>query len=400
MRPRFWSAFALSALGYEITFFAMTLVVFNRNRNPLDVGLFTALTLAPQLLAPFFGMVSARIDRRRGLSAACGINGVLIGCSGVLRGTLPLFVAWFVISCLFVFIANVRTTLMVDLMGRPGNRRGNAAVLLTLNAARIVVPVLGGFASLALPRVLFFGLIGVVFLAAACLAWVSDPAPIASHGAGALALIGPFTRGARAIVHQPDLFFLAVIALLRQVFLGVQTSLFVVYVKSFLRRGDSEYGYFLAAIGAGCIVGSLLGSRWGIPERRRGFLGVGLGVHFSSFAALGRLRSLEGAMALMAVSFAVFYATLVSLHSLRDRSTPSAIRGEVYGTITAAGVLPAVISMLAGSFMIRTMGIQSVLLACGACAGGMSVLFVVMRGGAQTGAPPKRSLRKGEAFHE
>jgi MFS family permease len=177
-----------------------------------------------------------------------------------------------------------------------------------------------------------------------------------------------------------------------------QTSLFVVYVKSFLRRGDVEYGYFMAAIGAGCIVGSLLGSRWGIPERRRVFLAVGLGALFLSFAALGYVRSLGGAMALMSVSFTVFYATLVSLHSLRDRSTPSEIRGEVYGTITAAGVLPAVISMLAGSFMIRKVGIQGVLLACGACAAASSVLCVAIRGGAQLGATPEISLKKGEGI--
>ncbi|MGA2379139.1 MAG: carboxymuconolactone decarboxylase family protein [Spirochaetia bacterium] len=218
MKSRFWSAFALSALGYEITFFATTLVVFNRSRNPFDVGLFTALTFAPQLLAPFFGMVSARIGGRTGLSAACGIAGVLIACVGILKDALPLFVVWILISCLFVFISNVRTTLMSG-------------------------------------------------------------------------------------------------------------------------------------------------------------------------------------------SFAAFYATLVSLHSLRDRSTSSESRGVVYGTITAAGVPPAVISMLVGSFMIRTMGIQSVLVACGACATGCLVLWVVLFGrwssnreGAQAGATPERSQRKGEEF--
>lgn len=380
MKSRFWSAFALSALGYEITFFAMTLLVFNRNRNPLDVGIFTALTLAPNLLAPLFGMVSARIGGRTGLSAACGIAGVLIACVGFLRSALLLFIAWFLISCLFVFISNVRTTLMVDLMGPRGNHKGNTAVLLTLNAARIVVPVLGGIASLALPPQLFFGLIGLVYLIAMSLAWVSDTAPIQPKSGGAIRLIDPFLRGAREILRGPDLTFLAVIVLLRQVFLGLQTTLLVVYVKSLLRLGDVEYGYFLAAIGAGSIVGSLMGSRWGRPGRRRLFLVAGLSAHYLSFAALGHIRSLGGAIALMSASFAVFYATLVSLHSLRDRSTQSDIRGVVYGTVTAAGVPPAVISMLVGSFMIRTMGIRSVLVVCGACAMGCLVLCTALLG--------------------
>jgi MFS family permease len=394
MRSRFWSAFALSAFGYEITFFAMTLVVFNRSRNPFDVGLFTALTFAPKLLAPFFGMVSARIGGRRGLSAACGITGVLIACVGVLRDTPALFVLWFLISCLFVFISNVRTTLMVDLMGSRRNQKGNATVLLTLNGARIVVPVLGGLASLALPARLFFGLIGMVYLVAMFLAWVSDPRPTAQKP---IRLIGPFLRGAREIAGHPDLLFLAAIVIIRQVFLGVQTSLFVVYVKSFLRLGDVHYGYFMAAIGAGSIVGSLVGSRWKSAGQRRVLLATGLGSHFLSFAALGYVRSLGGAVVLMGVSFAVFYATLVSLHSLRDRSTPSEFRGVVYGTITAAGVLPSVISMLVGSFMIRTIGIGSVLVACGTCATGCLVLCVALFGRASsnhTGAPECATLER------
>jgi len=380
MKVRFWSAFALSALGYEITFFAMTLIVFNRRRDPFDVGLFTALTFAPQLVAPFFGMVSARIGGRTGLSAACGVAGVLIACVGMVKGALPLFVVWFLVSCLFVFISNVRTTLMVDLMGRRENRKGNSAVLLTLNAARIVVPILGGIASLALPPQIFFGLIGIVYLIAMCLAWMSDTAPVQRKNEGAIGPIGPFLRGVREIAGHPDLSFLAVIVILRQVFLGVQTSLLVVYVKSLLRFGDLEYGYFMGAIGAGSIVGSLLGLRWGSQGRQRLPLAVGLSVHFLGFAALGFVRSLEGAIALMSGSFIMFYATLVSLHSLRDRSTSSKSRGEVYGTITAAGVLPAVISMLVGSFLIRTMGIRWVLIASGTCATGCLVLWVLLHG--------------------
>jgi MFS family permease len=376
MKARFWSAYALSAVGYEITFFAMTLAVFNRSHNPFHVGLFTALTFAPKLLAPFFGMVSARIGGRRGMAAACGLAGLLIAAGGSLRSALPLFIIWFLVSCLFVFISNVRTTLMVDVMGPRGNQKGNSAVLLTLNAARIVVPVAGGFASLALPAQLFFGLIGVVYLAAMCLAWTSGDGP--ARPQSELRLVGPFLRGARQILGNPDLSFLAALVIIRQVFLGVQTSLFVVYVKSLLGRGDIEYGYLMSAIGAGSIVGSLVGSRWGNPGRKKLILAAGLGAHFLSFAVLGHVRSLGGAIALMSGSFAAFSATLVSLHSLRDRSTRADLRGEVYGTVTAAGVPPALISMLLGSFMIRTLDIQSVLMICGACATGCLVLVVAL----------------------
>ncbi len=368
MKPRFWSAFTLSALGYETAFFAMTLFVFNRGRNPLDVGLFTALTLLPKLAAPLFGMASSRIGGRKSLSAACGMAGVLIACVGFPRTAAPLFVLWFLISCLFVFISNVRTTLMVDLMGHRDNRKGNAAVLLALNATRIVVPVLGGIASLWLPPWLFFCCIGIVYLAAMCLAWGPDAARYRPEKKEPIDLIGPFVRGVRGLLGHPELRFLAGIVILWQFFLGVKTSLFVVYVKSFLGLGDVEYGYFMAAIGIGSMAGSLLGARLKESCRHKPALIIGLCAHFLSFAALGLIRSLWGAVAFMGGSFAVFYAALVSLHSMRDRSTPPDIRGLVYGSMTAAGTPPAVISMLAGSFMIRTMGIGSVLAACGICA--------------------------------
>ncbi len=405
MKPRFWSAFALSAFGYEITFFIATLVVFNRGRDPFDVGLFTAITLAPKLLAPFFGTVCARIGGRAALSAACGTAGVLIACLGFIGGGPPLFILWFLISCLFVIISNVRTTLMVDLMGRQGNRKGNSAVLLTLNAARIVVPLLGGIGSLALPPRLFFGLIGIVHLAAMCLAWTSDASPSRPKNVGAIDPLDSFRRGAREIAGNPVLSLLVAIVILRQVFLGVQTSFFVVYVKSLLRLGDAEYGYFIAAIGAGSIAGSLLGSRLKSTGRPGLPLLIGLGAHFLSFAGLGRVRTLWGAVALMGASFAVFYATVVSLHSLRDLSTPSAVRGEVYGVTTAAGVPPAIISMLAGSFFMRTTGIQSVLTVCGAGATACLVLCFAFLGrrsskreGARERVTRKTAFRKGESI--
>ncbi len=377
MKPRFWSAFTLSAFGYETAFFAMTLFIFNRGRNPLDVGLFTALTLLPKLVAPLFGMVSARIGGRKSMSAACGMAGILIACVGFPRTAAPLFVLWFLISCLFVFISNVRTTLMVDLMGHRDNRKGNAAVLLALNATRIVVPALGGIASLWLPAWLFFCCIGIVYLAAMCLAWGPDVKHGRSEKKESIDLIGPFVRGIRGLVDHPELRFLAGVAILWQLFLGVKTTLFVVYVKSLLELGDVEYGYFMAAIGIGSIAGSMLGPRLRESWRQKPVLIFGLCAHFLSFAALGLIRSLWGAVALMGGSFAVFYAALVSLHSMRDRSTPSDIRGMVYGAMTAAGTPPAVISMLAGSFMIRTMGIGGVSAACGICAAVALVLLSI-----------------------
>ena len=66
-RSAFGTAFFLSAFGYEVLFFCMTLRVYDISRKAIEVGVFTAITLLPKLISPACGVLVDRLGARRTL---------------------------------------------------------------------------------------------------------------------------------------------------------------------------------------------------------------------------------------------------------------------------------------------------------------------------------------------
>jgi MFS family permease len=69
-RAAFGSAFFLSAFGYEILFFAVTLRVYDISRRAINVGIFAAITFLPKLASPLFGAIVDRIGSRSSIAIA------------------------------------------------------------------------------------------------------------------------------------------------------------------------------------------------------------------------------------------------------------------------------------------------------------------------------------------
>jgi formate hydrogenlyase subunit 3/multisubunit Na+/H+ antiporter MnhD subunit len=78
-------------------------------------------------------------------------------------------------------------------------------------------------------------------------------------------------------------------------------------------------------------------------------------------------------LALVTISFAFFYATIVSTHSLRDQGTPIGYRGRVYGFIVAILTPAALLSFLTGSYLAGVVGVEKVLIG----AGGLALVSLV-----------------------
>ncbi|MDF2874931.1 MAG: major facilitator superfamily 1 [Sporomusa sp.] len=168
-----------------------------------------------------------------------------------------------------------------------------------------------------------------------------------------------YTRG------NPDVRFLLSVGILWRLFIGLQVSLFVIYIKSYLSGSDTDYGLFMTTIGLGSILGSLAGP-WVV--KRVPYSSVifwGMSLHYASFIILGLLHDFYAALIVIFFSYIVFYATLVGLHSLRDKATRVEMRGRVYGSVTAILTPPAIISMLAGGYLTSLFGVGNVLLGAG-----------------------------------
>jgi DHA3 family macrolide efflux protein-like MFS transporter len=384
----FGLAYLLSAFGCEFLVFMMTVHIYDLTGSAMNVGLFTALTFLPRLLSPYYGSLSDRYPRGRVFSvAAMGIALGVFLVAGI-RGIAWTCTIWFFISILLMTIMNVRPAIMSEILPEDDYLHGNAIMLVSLNAARLTAPIIGGLVALTWNITLLLRLTAVVYVAAALLGLATRIAPPARRDSRSRDTVFSHIReGARFVMANPDLRYLGTVAFLWRLFLGCQLPLFVVYVKQFLGRGSDGYGIFMTLAGVGSVLGSALGPRLAATFDRRKLVLWGLAAHYVTFAFLGISRSFAVSLALATISFAFFYMTIVSTHSLRDQATPIEYRGRVYGSITGILTPAALVSFLAGSYLAGVVGVEKVLIGAGGLAL-MSLAVLQMKQASPVPAPP------------
>jgi len=365
----FGLAFLLSAFGYEFMVFVMTVHIYDLTGSAMKVGLFTALTFLPRLLSPYYGSLADRYPRGRIFSVAA--MGVALGIF-IVAGSSDIawtYTAWFFISILLMTIVNVRPAIMTEILPKDNYLHGNAIMLVSLNAARLAAPLIGGVVALAWNVPLLLHLTAVAYVAAALLGLATRLSPISQSASRSTGTVSTHMReGARYLLANRDLRYLGSVAFLWRLCLGCQIPLFVVYVKQFLGKGSGDYGIFMTMAGVGSVLGSILGPRLAAKIDRRRLILWGLTAHYATFASLGISRSFPMALTLVTISFAFFYATIVSTHSLRDQGTSIEYRGRVYGFIVAALTPAALVSFLAGSYLAGVFGVEKVLIGAGGMA--------------------------------
>jgi len=365
----FGLAFLLSAFGYEFMVFVMTVHIYDLTGSAMKVGLFTALTFLPRLFSPYYGSLADRYPRGRIFSVAA--MGIALGIFFVAgsSGIAWTYTIWFFISILLMTIVNVRPAIMTEILPKDNYLHGNAIMLVSLNAARLAAPLIGGVVALKWNVSPLLHLTAVVYVAAALLGLATRLAPptqSASRSTGAV--FAHMREGARYLLADRDLRYLGTVAFLWRLCLSCQLPLFVVYVKQFLGKGSDGYGIFMTMAGVGSVLGSVLGPRLAAKFDRRRLILWGLAAHYVTFASLGISRSFPVSLALVTISFAFFYATIVSTHSLRDQGTPIEYRGRVYGFIVAILTPAALVSFLAGSYLAGVVGVEKVLIGAGVMA--------------------------------
>lgn len=360
-------AYLMSAFGYEFIFFVMTIYVYELSNSAFKVGIFAALTFLPRLFASAYGVVIDRYNRARVFSIAAGVTGALVMLLPLQAATDWIYIMWVLIALFLTVIMNVRTTLMSEIMEQDSYLRGNSMVLILLNLAKVCAPLLAGTASIKLGiHNLFYLMAAFFFIVMLVSAKIKSQTPVPMDANRSLT--AELKEGLVYLIAQPDLKYLVTVAVLWRLLIGLQVSLFVVYVKAYLSLGDSEYGMLMTSIGVGSILGSLAGP-WlvkGVGYRR--MMVWGLSIHYASFVVLGFLHDYYAALAVAFFSYIVFYATLVSLHSIRDKATRSDIRGRVNGSVTAILTPPAMISMLVGGYLANTFGVEKVFIGAGVLA--------------------------------
>lgn len=360
----FFAAYILSAFGYEFIFFVMTIYVYDVSKSALNVGIFAALTFFPRLFAPFYGIIIDRYNRAKVFACVSSITGVLVTLIALNSQLAWIYLMWSLISVFLTFIFTVRTALMTEIMTQDNYLQGNSMVLIFLNLAKVCAPLLAGAASSLVSIIYLFYLTGAIFFGVtvfSALIWLPDTTTAKTYRK----IVPDLKEGLKYIRENLDVRFLISVGVLWRLFIGLQVSLFVVYIKAYLSAGDTGYGMFMTAIGMGSIVGSIIGPRLVKRVEYSTVVSWGLSIHYASFVILGLLHDFDVALVVIFLSYIIFYATLVGLHSLRDKATRVDMRGRVYGSVTAILTPAAIFSMVTGGYLANLFGVEKVLIGTG-----------------------------------
>ena len=375
----FWNfclMFLLSVFGYELIFFFMTLYVYNLTHDAVNVSFFGVLTFIPKLLSPLYGTLADRFRKQWVLAISALMTAGLMAALSLVKSIEWIYSFWFITAVLLALVANIRGSLFAEIVPKENFSSGNSTMLVLSNAARILAPLIGGTTALWFDAQLVFFAISAIYILAAglsCLIKSNIDATEKPKGGHSIDILA----GYRYIRENPSVNYIFTLSFFWRLFLGLQISLLVIYVKTSLGRNDAEYGYFMTIISLGSVFGSLLGTWLSKAASRNILITVGLSLHYATFAALGLITRYEIACVLGFISFAAFYASLVSIHTTRDAGTRSAIRGRVYGTVTAIITLPALASMLAGGYLAQQFSANMILFSAGLLA--LVSLFVINR---------------------
>jgi len=362
--PRlFFTALALSAFGYEFIFFIMTVHLYDLSKSALSIGVFTTLTFVPRLFSSLMGGLADRFGKGRCFSWSALAVTVLLFMMSRTSDIGQIDAIWFVMSFFLTFVVNTRGSLMAEIVASEHYASGNALSLALLNGAKLVGPLLGGFISMIVDisllqyfTCLIYLLTGLTATGIRSTKWEHRNAPGFLRNAA---------NGFRFMRENRAFRLMTAIGFFWRLFLGLQISLFVIYVKDFLACSNTQYGIFTALIGVGSIAGSLMGPAVAKRLSPSLLIRAGLSLHYASFIAFGFCSSFPAALLLVFTSYLIFYTTLVGLHSVRDRITHVDVRGSAYGTVTAVLAPPTIVSMLAGGYLANQFGVAGVLSVAG-----------------------------------
>jgi MFS family permease len=356
--------FLLSVFGYELIFFIMTLYVFNLTQNAVNVSFFAVLTFIPKLLSPLYGALADRFRKQRVLLAASLATAGLMAALSMVKSMEWIYTLWFVTAILLALITNIRGSLFAEIVPKQNYSTGNSTMLILSNGSRIVAPLIGGAAALLFDaRLMFFAISAIYILAAGLSSLIKSSHESRENRENKPAF--DLAAGYRYIRQNPLVNYVFTLSFFWRLFLGLQVSILVIYVKTTLAGNDSQYGYFMTIISLGSVLGSLLGTWLAKYFSRNILMTAGLGLHYASFSALGLVNQFLPACVLGFFSFIAFYAALVSIHTMRDAGTQPSVRGRVYGTVTAIITLPAILSMLAGGYLAQRVGVNVILISAG-----------------------------------
>jgi predicted MFS family arabinose efflux permease len=352
-----WMGACTSSIGTWMQLVAQAWLVYRLSDSAVYLGLDTFCGQIPIFLFSLFGGVYADRKSRRNIliasqfvQMACAFTLTLLVATGVVQ-------VWHILCLSFIvgtaqsFGGPAYSALIPNLVGEEDLQNAIALNSIQFNVARVLGPVLGGFALDRLGADWCFGLNGLSFIAviASLLAIHVRYAPPKT----ALSVMASMKEGLVAVRTRPGMIGLIALAFWITLLSYPLTTFLPVFAKDIFHGSSLTFTMMLATYGGGSVVGALIVAS---SRNQKGtaksslFVMVLLGVLITAFALSWNLyfsiAVLFGAGTALIIVFAV-NSSLVQIYAA------DALRGRVISVYNVAfrGGMP--IGSLICGFLIK-----------------------------------------------
>lgn len=243
-------------------FVVRSILAYKLTNSELALGLINLVVAIPMLLiSPFGGVIADRFDRRKliiGGQAALLLSELII-LALLLFDLLEfwhLLAMVFVMGACFPVIMPARQSIVANIVGRQGLPNAMALTMGSMNAARVVAPVLAGVVVAFLGVKPMYAV--AVLMYGFALFSISHIAPAPPEGRiESRSVYGDIADGFRYVWNNPSIRVLMTLSLVPIMLAMPFQALLVVFAEDVWHVGDAGLGVLQAAAGLGGLIGSM-----------------------------------------------------------------------------------------------------------------------------------------------
>jgi MFS family permease len=377
---RLWLGSTLSAVGSQMTTFAVALQVYVLTGSPVAVGAVGLASGVPGILFGLFaGSIVDAVDRRRlvlgtscvGLALSIVLAGLAFAGS---RALWPLYLVVALSSLVGALGGPARRTFMPRLLPAGQVPAGAALTMLSMHASIVAGPTLAGLVTAAAGLRICY-LVDALTTLGSLYGVFRLPA---MRPEGAVTRPGPqavldglrFLRRSGAVVG-------ALLADLNATVLAMPIALFPAINAERFGGSPRTLGLLTTALGVGGVVGSALSGPVGrIRHQGRGMLLAGA-VWGLALAGFGVVHGLAASLALLVLASMADVSSVVLRTTIVQLETPDAYRGRISAAeYVVGGMCPELGNFRAGAVASLTSPGAAAVSGGLACVAGVGVLAV------------------------
>jgi MFS family permease len=385
--PRYlplWLGQLVSNLGDTLNYVALVVLVFGLSHSGLAVSALVLTEIVPTLLlGPVAGVLIDRVDRRRLLIAVDLVRAVLVL---LLALTHALWAVYALAALLAVGSTLFNPALQAVIPALLDEDERLAANSVAWSSGRLVQIVgasaAGGLIAWAGTTPAFLANAASFAFSTVMLTRLSVPPrgePLRMGGLGAW--LGDARAGLAYARHDPFVARLVPIQALASFAVGATSALLVVLATRHLHLTAGSFGWLLAAIGVGALLGPFL-SNWLVGGRYLDvrLLFVPYLIRGASDIALGLVVGLPWALAILFIYGLNTATGMVASNTILQTTIPDRVRGRVFTLLDTTWAAMRLLSLGLGGLLADRFGISAVYVAGGALLALAGVLGLALLG--------------------